>query len=334
VFTPKGEIKSLPKGATSLDFAFSIHSEIGIRTRGTRVNGKLVPLNYELKSGDQIEIITSQHQKPTINWLDYVTTSRAKNKIKNVLNENTKKIAEEGKELLSRKLKHLKITLSETVVNELVNFFKLKTSLDLFYRMGVGAIENQQLKDYAAQKSNTFINFFKSKIKRSASTASDDNHKQVLNTNYDMLVFGADQDKLDYKLSTCCSPIPGDEVFGFITINEGIKVHKKDCPNAISLQSNYAYRIIPAKWIDSSQQEFKAILHITGMDTIGLTNKLTKVISDNMNVNIQSISLSGDAGIFKGQITVIVQNNTILKKLIDNIKKIDGIDKVSREYKN
>lgn len=334
VFTPKGEIKSLPKGATSLDFAFSIHSEVGIRTRGTRVNGKLVPLNHELKSGDQIEIITSQYQKPTINWLDYVTTSRAKNKIKNVLNENTKKIAEEGKEILTRKLKHLKITLSESVVNELVNFFKLKTSLDLFYRVGVGAIENQQLKDYAAQKSNTFINFFKSKIKRSASTVNEDIHKQVLNSNYDMLVFGADQDKLDYKLSTCCNPIPGDEVFGFITINEGIKVHKRDCPNAISLQSNYAYRIILAKWIDSSQQEFKAILHITGMDTIGLTNKLTKVISDNMNVNIQSISLSGEAGIFKGQIAVIVQNNNILKRLIDNIKQIDGIDKVSREYKN
>ena len=334
VFTPKGEIKSLPKGATSLDFAFSIHSEVGIRTRGTRVNGKLVPLNHELKSGDQIEIITSQYQKPTINWLDYVTTSRAKNKIKNVLNENTKKIAEEGKEVLTRKLRHLKITLSESVVNELVNFFKLKTSLDLFYRVGVGAIENQQLKDYAAQKSNTFINFFKNKIKRNTSTASEDIHKQVLNSNYDMLVFGSDQDKLDYKLSTCCNPIPGDEVFGFITINEGIKVHKRDCPNAISLQSNYAYRIMQAKWIDSSQQEFKAILHITGMDTIGLTNKLTKVISDNMNVNIQSISLSGDAGIFNGQIAVIVQNNNILKKLIDNIKQIDGIDKVSREYNN
>ncbi|MFM9825061.1 RelA/SpoT family protein [Flavobacterium sp.] len=334
VFTPKGEIKSLPKGATSLDFAFSIHSEIGIRTRGTRVNGKLVPLNYELKSGDQIEVITSQYQKPTINWLDYVTTSRAKNKIKNVLNENTKKIAEEGKEILTRKLKHLKIILNETVVNELVNFFKLKTSLDLFYRAGVGAIENQRLKEYATQKSNTFINFFKNKIKRSPNTAIENIHKQVLSSNFDMLVFGADQDKLDYKLSTCCHPIPGDIVFGFITINEGIKVHKKDCPNAISLQSNYAYRIIPAKWIDSSQQEFKAILDITGMDTIGLTNKLTKVISDNMNVNIQSISLSGDAGIFTGQVSVIVQNNIILKKLIDNIKKIDGIDKVRREYKN
>ena len=334
VFTPKGEIKSLPKGATSLDFAFSIHSEIGIRTRGTRVNGKLVPLNTELKSGDQIEIITSQNQKPTSHWLDYVTTSRAKNKIRNVLNENTKKIAEEGKELLTRKLKQLKITISEQVINELVNFFRLKTSLDLFYRVGIGSIENQQLKDYAAQKSNTLMNFFKSKITRKPNTADEDIHRPVISSNYDMLVFGVDQDKLDYKLSTCCNPIPGDEVFGFVTINEGIKVHKKDCPNAISLQSNYAYRIILAKWIDSSQQEFKAILNITGMDSMGLTNELTKVISNNMHVNIQSISLSGDAGIFNGQVTVIVQNNIILKKLIDNIKKIDGIDKVTRVNKN
>ena len=333
VFTPKGEIKSLPKGATSLDFAFSIHSEIGIRTRGTRVNGKLVPLNFELKSGDQIDIITSQHQKPTINWLDYVTTSRAKTKIKNVLNENTKKIGEEGKELLTRKLKHLKITMSEQVVNELVNFFKLKTSLDLFYRVGIGAIENQQLKDYAAQKSNSFINFFKNKIKRSPSTADEDIHKPTISSNYDMLVFGKEHDKLDYKLSPCCNPIPGDNVFGFVTINEGIKVHKKDCPNALGMQSNYAYRIMTAKWIDSSQEEFKAIINVTGMDILGLTNQLTKVISNNMHVNIQSISLSTDAGIFHGQVAVIVQNNTILKKMINNIKKIDGIDKVTRVYK-
>jgi len=334
VFTPKGEIKSLPKGATSLDFAFSIHSEIGIKTRGTRVNGRLVPLNHELKSGDQVEVITSVNQKPTVNWLEYVTTSRAKNKIKNVLNENTKKIAEEGKELLTRKLKHLKITINEQVINELVNFFKLKTSLDLFYRVGIGAIENQQLKDYAAQKSNTFINFFKNKIKRNKdTTAADDIHKPVISSNYDMLVFGTEHDKLDYKLSQCCNPIPGDDVFGFVTINEGIKVHKKDCPNAIGMQSNYAYRIMSAKWIDSSQEEFKAIINITGMDVLGLTNQLTRVISNNMSVNIQSISLSTDAGIFHGQIAVIVKNNTILKKMINAIKKIDGVDKVTREYR-
>lgn len=333
VFTPKGEIKSLPKGATSLDFAFSIHSEIGVKTRGTRVNGKLVPLNYVLKSGDQVEIITSPNQKPTINWLDYVTTSRAKNKIRNVLNEDIKKIAEDGKELLARKLKHLKLTVNEQTINELVAFSKLKTSLDLFYRVGIGSIDNQQLKDFAAQKNNTFINFFKSKIKKNA-PIPEHIQKQEITNKYDLLVFGAEQDRLDYKLSTCCNPIPGDLVFGFVTINEGIKVHKKDCPNAISLQSNYAYRIIQAKWIDSSQQEFKATFEITGMDTIGLTNEITRIISNNMHVNIQSIALSGEAGIFTGKLTVVVPNNTILKKMIENIKKIDGIDKVTRVYTN
>lgn len=330
VFTPKGEIKSLPKGATSLDFAFSIHSEIGVKTRGTRVNGKLVPLNHVLNSGDQVEIITSANQKPTANWLDYVTTSRAKNKIRNVLNESTKKIAEDGKELLTRKLRHLKVTLNEQTVNELVNFFKLQTSLDLFYRAGIGTIDNQQLKDFAAQKSNSFVNFFKKTIKRSPSAHTEQIQKEEISKNYDLLVFGAEQDKLDYKLSTCCNPIPGDDVFGFVTIAEGIKVHRKNCPNAISMQSNFAYRIIQAKWIDSSQEEFKATLKITGMDTLGLTNELTKVISNQMNVNIQSISLSGEAGLFNGQVTVVVQNNVILKKLIENIKKIDGVDKVIR----
>jgi GTP diphosphokinase / guanosine-3',5'-bis(diphosphate) 3'-diphosphatase len=334
VFTPKGEIKSLPKGATSLDFAFSVHSAVGIHTRGTRVNGKLVPLNFELKSGDQIEVITSPNQKPTMHWLDYVTTARAKNKIKSVLNDSTKKIADEGKELLMRKLRHLKVAFNENTINEMVVFFKLRTSLDLYYRVGIGSIENSQLKEYAALKSNTIINFFKNKIKRTPSYQPENIQKEEISNNFDLLVFGVDQDKLDYKLSSCCNPIPGDEVFGFVTINEGIKVHKKDCPNAISLQSNYAYRIIVAKWIDSSQQEFKAILDITGMDSLGLTNELTKVISSNMHVNIQSISLSSEAGIFKGQVAVIVQNNTILKRLTDNIKKIDGIDKVTRVYKN
>ena len=330
VFTPKGEIKSLPKGATSLDFAFSIHSEIGIRTRGTRVNGKLVPLNHILNSGDQVEVITSPNQKPNAHWLDYVTTSRAKHKIKNVLNEDMKKIAEDGKELLTRKLRHLKVTLNESVINELVVFFKLKTSLDLFYRFGIGTIDNQKLKDFVSQRGNSLFNFFKSKIKRSTPAQNDPIFKEEINKNFDMLVFGKEGDKLDYKLSSCCNPIPGDDVFGFVTINEGIKIHKKDCPNAITLQSNYAYRIITAKWIDSTQEEFKVVLNITGMDTLGLANELTKVISNNMHVNIQSISLSGEAGIFNGQITVVVQNNTILKRLINNIKKIDGIDKVTR----
>ena len=334
VFTPSGEIKSLPKGATTLDFAFSIHSEIGVRTRGTKVNGKLVPLNFELKSGDQIEVITSDNQKPTPHWLNYVTTSRAKTKIKNVLNEDTKKIAEEGKELLTRKLRHLKVSLNEKTINELVVFLKLKTSLDLFYKVGNGSIENQKLKDFAALKSNSFINFFKNKIKRSPSANIEQISKEEIISNYDLLVFGAEQDRLEYKLSACCNPIVGDDVFGFLTINEGIKVHKKDCPNSLSMQSNYAYRVIKAKWIDSSQQEFKAILIITGMDFLGLTNELTKVISSNMNINIQSITLTTEAGLFNGKVAVIVKNNSILEKMMAKIRKIEGIDKVTRVYKN
>jgi len=335
IFTPKGDIKSLPKDATALDFAFAIHTDVGLKTRGTRVNGKLVPLNHVLNSGDQVEVITSPNQKPTLQWLDFVTTARAKTKIKNALNENAKKIAEDGKEILTRKLRHLKITLNESTTNELVNYFKLKTSLDLFYRVGIGAIDNQNLKDFAAQKSNTLVNFFKKTIKRSGTNVNSEQlNANVLSKNYDLLVFGKDEEKLDYKFANCCNPIAGDDVFGFVTINEGIKVHKKDCPNAISMQSNYAYRVIQAKWIDSSQEEFKAIIQIQGIDTMGLTNELTRIISNEMSVNIQSLSLNGNAGIFNGKITVVVPNNNVLKKLMDNIKKVDGVDKVIRLNKN
>jgi GTP pyrophosphokinase len=203
----------------------------------------------------------------------------------------------------------------------------------LFYRVGIGSIENQQLKDFVAQRNSSILSFFKRGIQRK-STTPDQINKQELTKNYDMLVFGLEQEKLDYKFANCCNPIPGDDVFGFLTINEGIKIHRADCPNAISLQSNFAYRILLAKWIDSSQEEFLATLEITGMDSLGLTNRLTKVISNQMNVNIQSISLSSEAGIFNGQVAVVVQNNTILKKLIENIKKVDGVDKVIRVYNN
>ncbi|MBC9795690.1 RelA/SpoT family protein [Sinomicrobium weinanense] len=330
VFTPKGELKSLPKGATALDFAFNIHTEIGMRTRGVRVNGKLVPLSYELKSGDQVEIITSKQSKPNANWLDYATTARARSKIKTSLKEDKKQIGEEGKELLRRKLRHLKITLNEKVVNELVNYFKLKTSLDLFFRVGIGTIDNQMLKNFAASRTNTFINFFKNRIRKAPPAVQEDLNKEEVIAKYDLLVFGREEEKLSYKLSNCCNPIPGDDVFGFITVNEGIKVHKKDCPNAIAMQSNYAYRIIPAKWIDSTQQEFIVMLNLSGIDNMGLVNNVTKVISNNMHVNMKNINFDTNDGVFSGKITVVVKNNTILKKLIDNLKKVNGIDKVSR----
>ena len=330
VFTPQGDLKSLPKGATPLDFAFSIHTEVGLRTRGAKVNGKLVPLSHELKSGDQVSILTSEKAKPNTNWLDYATTARARSKIKSALKEDTKKVAEDGKEILRRKLKQLKIELNEKSINELVNYFKLKTSLDLFYRIGVGTIDNKMLKNYAASRSNALMSFIKNKISRKQTLPKEDLHKDELTAKYDMLVFGQEEQKLDYKLANCCNPIPGDTVFGFTTINDGIKVHKKNCPNALSLQSNYAYRIMPAKWIDSSKQEFVAELRLTGIDNIGLLNDITKVISSNMSVNMKSISFDTNGGLFNGKIKIVVKNNTVVNKLMQNLKKINGIDKVNR----
>jgi len=333
VFTPKGDLKAIPKDASALDFAFSIHTEVGMRCRGAKVNGKLRPISHILNSGDQVEIVTASHQKPNIRWLDFVVTARARTRIKAALKEENKEIANEGKEILARKLRSLKLTFNETIVNELSAYLKLKTSFDLFYRMGNGSIENKQLKDFVAQRSNAFMNFFKNRNKRSAPLKDEKLLKDEVNKKFDMLVFGQDEEKLEYKLAQCCNPIPGDQVFGFLTINEGIKLHKKDCPNAVSLRANYAYRIIQAKWIDSSQQEFIVFLNISGTDNFGLVTELTRTISSNMNVNIRSLNISGSRGVFEGKISLGIKNNKQLQQLIKNIKKIDGIEKVERIHK-
>jgi GTP pyrophosphokinase len=328
VFTPKGDLKSLPKGASALDFAFSIHTDVGLKCRGVKVNGKLVPLSFELSSGDQIEVFTTSNNKPNARWLDFVITARARTKIKTALKEQEKKIAEEGKAILARKLRHLKITFNEKSLNELVVFFKLKTSFDLFFRIGNGAIDNTQLKNFVSQRNNTIVNFFKKRLTRAPSKELI--NKEEVSTKYDDLVFGTEEEKLDYTASKCCKPIPGDKVFGFITINEGIKIHKNDCPNSISLQSNYAYRVIKAKWIDSTNQEFKAILKVSGEDNKGIVNNLTKIISNTMDVFIHSINIAGNEGIFDGKLSISVKNRTQLNKLIESIKKVEGVKKVQR----
>tara|TARA_R100000306_G_scaffold577_6_gene1371 strand:+ start:6153 stop:8357 length:2205 start_codon:yes stop_codon:yes gene_type:complete len=328
VFTPKGDLFSLPKGSTALDFAFQVHTEVGMHTRGTKVNGKLVPLSHVLKSGDQVEIITSEKSKPSANWLDYVNTGRARSKIKSSLKDEKKQIAEEGKVVLARKLKSLKITLDEKTINQLVVFFKVKTSLDLFYRVGAGIIDNQKLKEFAASRSNAFVNFFKNKIRKP--DKPQDVNKEEITEKYDQLVFGKEEEKLDYKMANCCNPIPGDDVFGFVTVNEGIKVHKQNCPNALQLQSNFSYRIMKAKWIDSTQREFKAKLIITGIDAVGLVNNVTRLISNNLNIDMKGVHFDSDDGVFNGKVTVVVKNKNVLDNLVDKLKKINGIDKVTR----
>lgn len=328
VFTPQGELKSLPKGATPLDFAFSVHTEVGLHTRGSRVNGRLVPLSHELKSGDQVEIITSESAHPTNNWLDYATTARARAKIKSSLKDEKKELADDGKAILNRKLKSQKIPLNEKTINELVSYFKLNTSLDLFYRIGNGTIDNKMIKEFAAQRSNALMSFIKSKIRKPNSPP--DVHKDEITNNYDSLVFGPEDQKLDYSFAKCCSPIPGDPVFGFTTINDGIKVHKNNCPNAISMRSNYAYRIIKAKWVDSSDTGYQTDIILTGIDNLGLVNTVTAEISKHQHVEIKGINFTTQGGVFKGKITVLVRNNELLKTLIENLKKIDGIDQVTR----
>ncbi len=328
VFTPQGDIKSLPKGSTPIDFAFSIHTEVGMHCRAAKVNGRLVQLNHELISGDQVEIITSVNQKPKLAWLDIAQTARAKSKIKGILKEEQKITANEGKEVLDRKLRHLKIPNSEKTYNELVSFFKLKTSFDLFFRIGNGSIDNTQLKKYASSRSNAFVNFFKNRIRRSANQAKPVAEENT--NNYDMLVFGEEGEKLNYTFAKCCAPIPGDKVFGFVTIKEGIKIHKYDCPNALGMQSQYAYRILPAKWIDSSQQAYKVKINISGIDRVGLTNDVTRIISNNLQINIQNMNIAANQGIFQGKLTVEVKNNEQLNKLINQLSKLDGIDKVTR----
>ena len=329
VFTPAGELKSLPKGSSALDFAFAIHTGLGLKTRGIKVNGKIKPLSQELKSGDQIEIIKSENTKPSANWLEYVKTSRAKSKIRSALKEEKKILAEDGKEILRRKLRQLKINFEEKNINNLANYFNLKTSLDLFYRVGIGKIDNVALKKFAASNNNRLINFFRKRISKKNPEISYDENE--VKNNFDQIVFGNEEEKLDYTLAKCCNPIPGDKVFGFLTINEGIKIHKKTCSNSISLQSKFAYRIIKSKWIDSTQEDFNSMIKISGIDNLGIVSEITRIISNSLNINIKKMSFDTQENTFIGTITLKVKNKSILEKLISRLKKINGIEKVKRE---
>ena len=328
VFTPAGELKSLSKGSTALDFAFSVHTGLGLKTRGVKVNGKMVPLSHILNSGDQIEIIKSKNTKPSSNWLDYVKTSRAKAKIRTALKEEKKLLAEDGKEILRRKLKQLKIKFDEKTVNDLGSFLKLKTSLDLFYQVGIGKVENAELKKFA-NYNNRLLNFFRKKISRKPSKFNI-NEKEISN-NFDLIVFGNEEDKLEYTLAKCCNAIPGDDVFGFVTVNEGIKIHKKTCSNALGLQSKFDYRILKSKWVDSSLFEYNSTIRISGIDNLGIVNEITKVISNTLNININKMSFDTVDNIFRGKITLKVRTKNILNDLMKRLKTINGIEKVSRE---
>lgn len=328
VFTPLGDMRNLPKNSSPLDFAFDIHTDIGLSTLGAKVNGKLVPLSYKLRSGDQVEIITSQKQKPKEDWLNFVATSRARTKIKQSLKDEYNQIVDKGRAILSRKLHFIKVKMTESTVQRMVNYFGYKNPQELFYKSGVGLVDNRMLKEFTKELNGGIYNYLKNKMKRHPSAQKAEEKDK----GGSILVFGPNEEILDYKLAKCCNPIPGDNVFGFVTSNEGIKIHRTDCPNAISMQSKFANRTIRAKWIRTEQSTFTANLVIRGIDTVGLVNKVTQIISNDLNVNIRSIGIAGEDGVFEGNITVVVEDRIHLSNVIDKLKKVEGVVSVERKF--
>ena len=326
IFTPKGTLIQLPLNATALDFAFEIHTDVGASCIGAKVNHKLVPLNHKLQNGDQVEIITSGKQTPKEDWLNIVVTAKAKAKIKSALKEEKRKIAEDGKEILERKLKSLKITYNSENIHKLSYFFKLGSVQDLFYNVAQGVLDMKDLKEYQASEKQV-DNKPQDKIEAEQVQSLMRNLKAK---DSDMLLIGEDMQKIDYKLANCCNPIPGDDVFGFITVSDGIKIHRTNCPNAAKLMSNYGYRIVKARWTNQQELAFLTGLRITGIDDVGLINKLTTVISNDFKVNMRSITVDSDNGIFEGSIMVYVNDTEHLENLIRKLKTVKGVTGVNR----
>lgn len=324
IFTPKGALIQLPVNATALDFAFEIHTDIGASCIGAKVNHKLVPLSYKLQNGDQVEVITSGKQSPKEDWLSFVVTAKAKSKIKSSLKEEKRKIAEQGKEILERKLKSLKITYNTDNLYKLTYYFKLPSTLDLFFNVAKGLIDVKQLKEFSTSEK-----VIESKPERPENFAGEQFIKKVKNDN-DTLLIGEDLQKLDYKLSTCCNPIPGDDVFGFVTVGDGIKIHRTNCPNATKLMSNYGYRVVKARWNSQKELAFLTGLRIIGIDDVGLINNITNVISGEFKVNMRSITVDTNEGMFDGSIMVYVNNTGHLEEMIARLKTVPGVTSVIR----
>jgi GTP pyrophosphokinase len=328
-FTPKGELKTLPAGATALDFAFEIHSQIGSKCIGAKINNRLVPINHVLKNGDQVEILTSSKQKPHEDWLRFVVSSKAKGHIKDSLKEEKKHAVQEGKDIIARKLKQQKVEITQGVLEQMREYFNAKTHFDLYYKVGRGMVSTADIKRFTEFKPTTPF--------RTKSTESFTEGKVVekeiskLKNRYDdMLLIGEDMDVVDYKLAKCCTPIPGDEVFGFVTVNEGIKIHRTNCPNAAELMANHGNRVVKAKWTSQYEVAFLTGLKIKGTDRVGLINGVTKVISEELKVNMSSMSIHTDTGIFEGEIMLYVNDTRHLEQLIAKLEQVEGVVKVSR----
>ncbi|HRG59492.1 MAG TPA: bifunctional (p)ppGpp synthetase/guanosine-3',5'-bis(diphosphate) 3'-pyrophosphohydrolase [Bacteroidia bacterium] len=330
VFTPKGELKTLPNNATALDLAYEIHSHVGNRCIAAKINNKLVSLSHQLNSGDQVEVLTSVKQKPKEEWLNFVVTAKAKSKIKEALKVEKRKKADEGKEMLVKRLHQLKVNVNKDNLEKIREFFAAPTLLDLYYRVAIGTITIKGIKD-ATNEDGTV------KVKLTANKPELKTLEQLVSNvrgKADMLVIGENVDKIDYKISTCCNPIPGDDVFGFVTLKDGIQIHRVNCPNATELMSNFAYRVVKAKWTNQESISFLAGIKVTGTDEVGIVNNITKIISNELNVNMRSISFDTNDGIFEGTIMVFVNDTNHLTDLMKKLKKVSGVLTVNRVDSN
>lgn len=330
VYTPKGDMRVLPKGATALDFAFDIHTELGRHCIGAKVNYKLVPLSHPLVSGDQVEVITSSKQNPSEDWLSFLVTAKAKSRVKSYLKEDKRKIAEDGKEALRRKLDHMKLPLSPHNINELMQFFKKPSSLDLYYAIAVGNIDLKELKNFVAHGDKLQHAVKEIKHDTKHASADDDLARHKGGKGAELIIFGERSDRIKYKLAQCCQPIPGDDVFGFVTSGEGLKIHRTDCPNAAQLLANYGHRIVKTKWAKNKEISFLTGVRIIGIDDVGVIQKITNVISGELRLNMRSLSIDSKDGIFEGNIMIYVHDREELNKFVNRLSALEGINKIER----
>ena len=329
VYTPKGDMRVLPKGATALDFAFDIHTHLGTHCIGAKVNYKLVPLSHQLNSGDQVEVITSSKQNPSEDWLGFLITAKAKSSVKNYLKEDKRKIAEDGKDALRRKLDHLGVTLSQYNVNELVQYFKKPSPLDLYYGIAVGNVDIKEIKTFTIHGDKLIPP--PREIKQDTKHISEEEaSRQKPAKGAELIIFGERSDKILYKLAQCCQPIPGDDVFGFVTSGEGLKIHRTDCPNAAQLLANYGHRIVKTKWAKNKEISFLTGVRIIGLDDVGVIQKITNVISGELKLNMRSLSIDSKDGIFMGTIMVYVHDREELNNFCNKLGALDGISKIER----
>jgi GTP pyrophosphokinase len=329
VYTPKGEVKMLPVNSSALDFAFYIHTAIGSKCIGAKVNHKLVPISHTLRSGDQIEIITSNKQKPTEDWLKNVVTAKAKNSIKDALREEKKIISEEGKYTLQRKLEGIGAVYNPYNLDQLVNFYKLPSQLDLLYKIATKSIDLKELKSFqligdkieapkpivAVTDPNTEPHIYKPLPKKGDS---------------ELIIFGESSDKIKYNLAKCCNPIPGDDVFGFVSTGKGLIIHRTNCPNATQLLANYGHRVVKTKWAKNKEISFLTGLKILGLDDVGVIHKITNLLSGELKINISAMTIEAHDGVFEGNVKVYVQDKDQLDLLVKKLYALPGIEKVDR----